>query len=107
MVLYAGYKIGHLTKIILAYFSSQSSNSPATGHHIRNSLSDSQLDRTIKKKEEKMGDYDENQSDNSIRQNSSTNHDPNDTSRPLTNEELALLEAKIQGHGNLITSGTR
>ena len=89
------------------HFSSQSSNIPATGHHMRNSLSDSKLDRTIKKEEAKMGDYDENQSDSSIRENSSNSHDPNDTSRPLTNEEFALIEAKLQGQGKLTTSGTR
>ena len=89
----------------MAQFSSQSSNSPAVGHHMRNSFSDSQLDRTIKKEEEKMGDFDENKSDNSMRQNSSASNDPNDTSRPLTNEEFASLEAKLQGHGKLITSG--
>ena len=59
---------------------------------MRNSFSDSQLDRTIKKEEVKMGDYDENQSDNSVRQNSTATHDPNDiTSKPLTNEEFAIL----------------
>ena len=74
---------------------------------MRNSFSDSQLDRAIKKEEAKMGDYDENQSDSTMRQNSSASHDPNDTSRPLTNEEIALIEAKIQGQGTLTTSGTR
>ena len=75
---------------------------------MRNSFSDSQLDRTIKKEEVKMGDYDENQSDNSVRQNSSVQHDPNDiTSKPLTNEEFQLLEASLQGHGKLNTSSTR
>ena len=75
---------------------------------MRNSFSDSQLDRTFKKEEVKMGDYDENQSDNSVRSNSAVTHDQNDiTSKPLTNEEFALLEASIQGQGNLISSGTR
>ena len=74
---------------------------------MRNSLSDSQLGRTIKKEEEKMGDYDETQSDNSMIQPSSANHDPNDTSTPLTNEEIAFLEAKIQGQGQMINSGNR
>ena len=99
-------------QIIFAGFSSHPSNNLATGHHMRNSFSDSQLDRTIKNEEEKMGDYDENQSDNSMRQNSSASHDPNDTSKPLTNEEEkrihnALIEASLQGQGKLITSGTR
>ena len=74
---------------------------------MRNSLSDSQLGRKIKTEEEKMGDYDENPSDNSILQHSSTTHDPNDTSTPLTNEEIAFLEAKIHGQGQMITSGNR
>ena len=88
----------------MAHFRSQPSNSPATGHHTRNSFSDSQLDRTFKKEEVKMGDYDENQSDNSMRQNSSASHDPNNTTKPLTDEEeYALLEAT----GKLITSGNR
>ena len=74
---------------------------------MRNSFSDSQLDRTIKTEGEKMGDYDENPSDNSIIQHSSTTHDPNHTSTPLTNEEIAFLEAKIQGQGQMVTSCNR
>lgn len=75
---------------------------------MRNSFSDSQLDRTIKKEEVKMGDYDENQSDNSARQNSSVPHDPNDiTSNPLTKEEYEKLEASLQGQGIFSTNSTR
>ena len=74
---------------------------------MRNSLSDSQLGRKIKTEEEKMGDYDDTQSDSSMIQPSSANHDPNDTSTPLTNEEIAFLEAKINGQGQMITSDNR
>ena len=75
---------------------------------MRNSFSDSQLDRTIKKEEVTMGDYDENQSDNSNRANSSNTHGLNNiTSKPLTNEEFAMLEATLQGQGKLDTNSTR
>ena len=62
---------------------------------MRNSFSDSQLDRTIKKEGEKMGDYDEDPSDNSMIHHSSAT---NDTTKPLTNEEEIAI-------AKMITSG--
>ena len=80
------------------HYSPQSSSSQAHGHHMRNSLTDSQLDRTIKKEGEKMGDYDEDPNDNSMIHHSSATHDPNDTTKPLTNEEEIAI-------AKMITSG--
>jgi len=77
---------------------------------MRNSFSDSHLDRSIKK-ETNMGDFDENQGDHSVRQNAS-GHDPNDiTATPLTDEEYSFLESSfspsLQGEGKLSNTSTR
>ena len=65
---------------------------------MRNSHSDSQLDRSIKK-EDVMGDYDEHTGDNSSRQYSVA-QDPTDIARnPLTEEEFTTLEQSLQGEG--------
>ena len=73
---------------------------------MRNSHSDSQLNRTIKQ-EVIMGDYDENIGDNSSRA-SSVHHDPTDITRnPLTEEEFHTLEASLQGEGILNTANPR
>lgn len=73
---------------------------------MRNSFSDSHLDRSIKK-ETSMGDFDENQGDHSARQNSSRN---DMTSTPLTDEEYSTLESSflsLQGEGKLNSTSSR
>ena len=73
---------------------------------MRNSHSDSQLDRSIKK-EDTMGDYDEHTGDNSSRQNSVA-QDPTDITRnPLTEAEFHTLEQSLQGEGILNLNNPR
>ena len=70
---------------------------------MRNSYSDSHLDRPIKKEETNMGDYDETHVDNSAMQNS-TQNDPTDIeTSPLTEEEFSILEASLD-QGKLVTT---
>ena len=78
---------------------------------MRNSFSDSHLDRSIKK-ETNMGDFDENQGDHSARQNSSRQNSttPNDiTATPLTDDEYSFLESSLslQNEGKLNSTSSR
>ena len=73
---------------------------------MRNSHSDSQLDRRIKK-EVNMGDYDENRSTDSGRRNPEAPDATDITAVPLTDEEYKTLEANLQGEGLLGASSRR
>lgn len=91
--------------------SSSSSSNLSNNHHLRNSYSDSHLDRAIKQ-ERNMGDNDENQGNDSIR-GDSIHHNTIDrtitdmTEAPLTEEEFSMLEGRLREEGQLGTNNTR